>query len=89
MESAEHELKEKKPLLESTESKDVTTKNRVWPYLVLASSFASLALAGGFNLGIAGSFTVSQSQRFNLTLDQASLPTSVHAVLYQLTSKFI
>lgn len=82
-------MAEEELLLEGTESKDVSTKDRIWPYLVVTSSFISLALAGGFNLGIAGSLTVALSQRFSITIDQASLSISTHIIFYQLTSEFI
>ena len=46
---------------EKTESTQEADKKLAW--LVMTSSFLSFALAGGFNFGIAGSLTVSMSEK--------------------------
>ena len=72
-------LLEKEP---DSEQKSVSKIEKLWPYLVLASCMLSVALGTGFNFGIAGALTVSQSQRFDISLDQASWSTSIHNLFF-------
>lgn len=69
-------------------TKTQSTKQKIIPYLVLLSSLLSFALGAGFNFGIAGALTVAQSQRFNISLDEASWSTSVHTVCFLMTSMY-
>ena len=83
--------KEAQPLLhnendKAEESPPCKWIDRIWPYLVMLSSLVSFALGAGFNFGIAGSLTVAQSKRFNVSLDQASWSTSIHTVFFLMTS---
>lgn len=79
---------EAKPLLDENKSSKAGTKATVWSYLVLMSSALSFALAAGFNLGIAGALTISISEQFNVSLEQASWVTSIRGVFYLMTSKY-
>ena len=76
-------------LLQDVDSKEThsSTIDKVWPYLVLTSGILSDALGSGFNLGIAGALTVAQSQRFGISLNQASWSTSIHIFFYLMTSE--
>lgn len=85
-------LVESEPLLKGLdyeELQQLTLRERIWPFMVLTSSFLSFALAAGFNLGIAGAITVAQTKRFNITLEQASWSTSVHTVFFLMISKLM
>ena len=69
---------------EKKKSTQEAYKKLAW--LVMTSSFLSFALAGEFNFRIAGSLTVSMSERFNVDLNIASWSTSVHTTLFLMGS---
>lgn len=87
--SADHmESGENSNLLPLNQKEDESDKIRLWPYMVLVSSFLSFALAGGFNFGIVGSITEAQIHRFNVTLDTSSWTGSVHTATFFMISKY-
>jgi hypothetical protein len=76
-------------LLSSSKHKDKSLKERFWRYGILICSSLSYALSSGFSFGIAGSLTVVNSVRFDISLQRASWSVAVHTVFFLMMSKYL
>ena len=75
------------PLLDNpkdSSTKKLSTRHKLLPHLILLTCTVCFAL--GFNFSITGALTVALSQRFNVSLDEASWSTSVNTVCFLMTS---
>ena len=61
---------------------------KVWSGVVLAGSVLTHCASVGFNLGILGSLTIAQSQRFNISINESSWTGSLHMAIFLTFCKY-
>ena len=62
---------------------------KVWSGVVLAGSVLTQCTSVGFNIGILGSLTIAQSQRFNISINESSWTGSLHMAIFLIVCKYL